>query len=211
MLSESELSGSELSRPGNGKPEAANRSLLVVGGARSGKSRLAQELAQGAAAELGGGVTFVATATAGDSDMATRIARHQADRPGHWGLVEAPIDLADAVAGTAPDETLVIDCLTLWVANLVFAEHTDAGIEGAAGTLARLVSVRRSPTIVVSNEVGMGVHPPSELGRRYQDLLGRVNQITAAAAGRTLLVVAGRALELQSPAQLVAGWLRPGS
>lgn len=180
-----------------------NRLVVLVGGARSGKSSLAQRLAEEAAARTGAAVTFVATATAGDADMAARIARHQADRPAGWGLVEAPTELAAALAGVDPAATVIVDCLTLWVANLVFADRSDAEIEAETRAVAAALARRSGLSLVVTNEVGLGVHPPTELGRRYQDLLGRVNQLAAAAAGRALLVVAGRALPLADPADLV--------
>ena len=185
-----------------------NRLVVLVGGARSGKSTLAQRLAEAEAARTGGGaVTFVATATAGDADMAARIARHQADRPAGWGLVEAPIDLAPTLAGIDPTHTVIVDCLTLWVANLVFADRSDTAVEAAARAVAAALAQRPGLSLVVTNEVGLGVHPPTELGRRYQDLLGRVNQLAVAAAGRALLVVAGRALPLADPAELLDGLL----
>ncbi len=184
-------------------PGAANRLVVLVGGARSGKSALAQRLAEEAAARTGSSVTFVATATAGDADMAARIARHQADRPAEWRVVEAPTELAPALAGIDPAGTVIVDCLTLWVANLVFADRSDAEVEGAARTVADALAQRPGLSVVVTNEVGLGVHPPTDLGRRYQDLLGRVNQWAVAAAGRALLVVAGRALALTDPTDLL--------
>lgn len=181
-----------------------NRLVVLVGGARSGKSALAQRLAEEAGARPGAApVTFVATATAGDADMAARIARHQADRPPGWGLVEAPTELASALARIDPDHTVIVDCLTLWVANLVFADRTDAEVEATARAVAATLAGRPGLSLVVTNEVGLGIHPPTELGRRYQDLLGRVNQMAVAASGRALLVVAGRALPLADPADLL--------
>jgi len=180
-----------------------NRLVVLVGGARSGKSTLAQRLAEEAAARTGAGVTFVATATPGDADMAARIARHQADRPAGWGLVEAPTDVTTALTGVDPAATVIVDCLTLWVANLVFADRSDAEIEAEARAVAADLARRPGLSLVVTNEVGLGVHPPTELGRRYQDLLGRVNQLAVAASGRALLVVAGRALPLTDPGDLV--------
>lgn len=180
-----------------------NHLVVLVGGARSGKSALAQRLAEEAAGRTGAAVTFVATATAGDADMAARIARHQADRPAGWGLVEAPTELASALGAIDPAHTVIVDCLTLWVANLVFADRTDAEVEASARAVAAALAGRPGLSLVVTNEVGLGVHPPTELGRRYQDLLGRVNQVTVAASGRALLVVAGRALPLADPADLL--------
>lgn len=204
-----------LNRPVSNGGDGANRLVVLVGGARSGKSTLAQRLAEQAAARTASAVTFVATATAGDADMAARIARHQGDRPAGWGLVEAPTELAPALAEIDPDHTVIVDCLTLWVANLVFDDRSDAEVEEAAGAVAATLARRPGLSLVVTNEVGLGVHPPTELGRRYQDLLGRVNQLAVAASGRALLVVAGRALPLADPADLLtdllAGLDRPAS
>jgi adenosyl cobinamide kinase/adenosyl cobinamide phosphate guanylyltransferase len=182
--------------------EVNERFVLLVGGARSGKSRLAQELA----GRAGRPVTFLATATAGDDDMTARIARHRAERPADWDLVEEPLAVVGAVERLAPDRTLILDCLTLWVANLIFDDRPDPAIEREAAALAASLARREGPSLVVSNEVGLGIHPPTGLGRRYQDLLGRVNQLVAARAGRTLFLAAGRAVELVPPDELLADW-----
>jgi adenosyl cobinamide kinase/adenosyl cobinamide phosphate guanylyltransferase len=166
---------------------------FLLGGARSGKSALALELAS----RSGGPVTFIATATAGDEEMAARIAAHREERPGEWVTVEEPVRLAEALA--AADGTVVVDCLTLWVANLLEAQI--AGIEEQAADAAAIAAGKR--TIAVSNEVGLGVVPATPLGRHYRDVLGRVNAAWADAAEATLLVVAGRALPLASPWELV--------
>jgi adenosyl cobinamide kinase/adenosyl cobinamide phosphate guanylyltransferase len=163
---------------------------FLVGGARSGKSSLAVELA----ARTGGPVTFIATATAGDEEMAARIAAHRAERPGEWTTVEEPLRLREALE--AAEGTVVVDCLSLWVANLLEADM-EIDAEAAA------VAASRSRTIGVSNEVGLGIVPATPLGRTYRDVLGRVNAAWAAAAQTTLLVVAGRALPLASPWELV--------
>jgi adenosyl cobinamide kinase/adenosyl cobinamide phosphate guanylyltransferase len=166
---------------------------FLLGGARSGKSSLAVELAERA----GGPVTFIATATAGDDEMAARIEAHRAERPGTWTTVEEPIRLLDALE--AAEGTVVVDCLSLWVANLLEDGATE--IEEQAVAAAAVAARRRS--IAVSNEVGLGVVPPTPLARRYRDVLGRVNAAWAEAAEVTLLVVAGRALPLSSPWELV--------
>jgi adenosyl cobinamide kinase/adenosyl cobinamide phosphate guanylyltransferase len=166
---------------------------FLLGGARSGKSSLAVELAERA----GGPVTFIATATAGDDEMAARIEAHRAERPGTWTTVEEPIRLLDALE--AAEGTVVVDCLSLWVANLLEDGATE--IEEQAVAAAAVAARRRS--IAVSNEVGLGVVPPTPLARRYRDVLGRVNAAWAEAAEVTLLVVAGRALPLSSPWDLV--------
>jgi adenosylcobinamide kinase / adenosylcobinamide-phosphate guanylyltransferase len=165
---------------------------LLLGGARSGKSALAVELAR----RSGSPVVFVATAEAGDEEMADRIARHRAERPPGWTTVEAPLQLEAALRAAPPDACVVVDCLSLWVANLI--EQADgAEIEASAAAAAAIAASRGGETIAVSNEVGLGVVPATPLGRLYRDVLGRVNATWADAADRALLVVAGRALELE--------------
>jgi adenosylcobinamide kinase / adenosylcobinamide-phosphate guanylyltransferase len=165
---------------------------FFVGGARSGKSTLAVR----AAAEWGGPVVVVATAEARDEEMAARIAQHRAERPQEWTTIEEPLDLVAALERAPADACVVLDCLTLWTANALEAGWNDEAIESAAGEVAALAGRRAAPTVVVSNEVGMGLVPDTPLGRRYRDVLGRVNAIFAGAAERACLVVAGRTLEL---------------
>jgi len=167
---------------------------LLLGGARSGKSALAVRMA----AAWEGPVCIVATATAGDDETAARIERHRRERPAEWTVFEEPLAVADALRG-AGDAFVVVECLTLWVSNLLQDGRSDAEVEDVARAAAELASSRESPTVVVSNEVGMGVVPSTDLGRMYRDLLGRVNALFAASADRTLLVVAGRAVELGPP------------
>jgi adenosyl cobinamide kinase/adenosyl cobinamide phosphate guanylyltransferase len=150
-------------------------------------------------------VTFVATATASDDDMVDRIRRHREERPAGWATVEAPLEVGAAVSSVADDATVVIDCLTLWLSNAMAAGRQEPAIVAEAAELARQLAARSGWSIVVSNEVGLGVHPPTELGRRYRDALGRVNRQVAAMAGRSLLLVAGRGLELRDPLRLVMG------
>lgn len=166
---------------------------FLLGGARSGKSGLAVRLA----AAWEGPVVVVATAEArDDSEFAARIARHRLERPGSWRTVEEPLDLIGEL-GRVPDPAFVlVDCLTLWAANAVEAGWNGEEVEQAAVDIAVLAAGRASPTVVVSNEVGMGVVPATPLGRSFRDLLGRVNTEFAARADRACLVVAGRALEL---------------
>jgi adenosyl cobinamide kinase/adenosyl cobinamide phosphate guanylyltransferase len=163
---------------------------LLLGGARAGKSALALRHARA----HGGPVVFVATAEPGDAEMAERIARHRAERDAGWATVEAPRDLAGALAGAPPEACVIVDCLTLWVANLL--DRGDDEVAGLAAAAADLAGGRAGPTIAVSNEVGMGVVPASAVGRRYRDLLGRVNAVWAARADAAALVVAGRPLWL---------------
>lgn len=165
---------------------------FLVGGSRSGKTALALRLA----AESGRSVIFVATAEAGDEEMAARIARHRGERPRAWRTVEAPLDLAGALAAAPTDACVVVDCLTLWTSNALEAGWDDETVERAAGEVASRAAGRGALTLVVSNEVGLGIVPDTPLGRRYRDVHGRVNALFAAAAERACLVVAGRTLEL---------------
>ena len=165
---------------------------LFVGGARAGKSTLAARFASA----TGLPVTFVATAEPGDEDMERRIARHRVERPEEWRTIEEPLDLERALVDAGGD-AVVIDCLTLWVTNLLMGDLSDEEIEGRAAAVAAVAAARPTPTFVVTNEVGLGVHPPTEIGRRFRDLLGRVNSIWADRAEEVLLVVAGRALRLE--------------
>ena len=162
---------------------------LVIGGVRSGKSALAVEMGR----RHDGDVVMIATAEPFDDDMRDRIARHQSDRPG-WPTVEAPLDLDAAIAGAPADALLIVDCITVWVAN----ELHHRGDVDPTGVVSALHE-RRGPSVVITNEVGLGVHPETDLGRRYRDDLGRANQLIAAVATTTLLMVAGKALRLEDP------------
>jgi adenosylcobinamide kinase / adenosylcobinamide-phosphate guanylyltransferase len=166
---------------------------LLLGGARSGKSALALRRARGRP------LVFVATAEPRDDEMAERIARHRAERGESWTTVEAPIRLSEAIVSAPGGACVVVDCLSLWVANLMERGEEDVAIEAVAAEAARLAAGRGAHTIAVSNEVGMGVVPASGMGRRYRDLLGRVNAIWADHAAEVLLVVAGRTLALEDP------------
>lgn len=166
---------------------AAPSSLLVVGGARSGKSRFAQ-----ASLPACGRVTVLATAQAGDADMAARIAHHRAGRPASWRTVEEPLQLARRLAEAVEHaDAVLVDCLTLWVTNRLLDGDTEAAILAEAEAVAALLGRRACAVTLVSNEVGEGVHPETPLGRRFRDLLGIVNQCVAAAADRVVLMVAG--------------------
>jgi adenosylcobinamide kinase / adenosylcobinamide-phosphate guanylyltransferase len=167
---------------------------FLLGGVRSGKSALAVRTAS----SWNGPVVFVATGTAGDEEMAERIRRHRAERPAVWTTVEEPVQLREALRGVPSDACLVVDCLSLWVANLLEAGWQDDAVEGEATTVALAVASREALTLVVSNEVGLGVVPETPLGRRFRDVLGRVNAIFAEAASEPLLVVAGRKIRLES-------------
>ena len=168
---------------------------LLLGGARSGKSALAQRLA----GRWGGPVTVVATGQARDAEMAERIARHRAARPAGWRTVEEPLELESALAAAAGDACVVVDCLTLWVANLLGRGLADTEVAARARAAAAAAAARPAPTVAVSNEVGSGIVPADPLSRRYRDLLGQVNAVWAAAADQALLLVAGRAVPLLDP------------
>jgi len=172
----------------------APASILILGGARSGKSRYA--LAQSQA--RGGRVGVVATAEPLDAEMAARIARHRRERPGSWLTVEEPLELVATLRRLAHSvDTVLVDCLTLWVSNHLQRGLTDESVSANAEALAKLVAERPYSLILVSNEVGQGVHPPTAEGLRFRDLLGLVNQTVAQAADRVVLMVAGLPLTLK--------------
>jgi adenosyl cobinamide kinase/adenosyl cobinamide phosphate guanylyltransferase len=181
---------------------------LITGGVRSGKSRLAVRLASEFES-----VTYVATAEAGDAEMSQRIAAHQAERPQAWQTIEEPLGLADAV-GRAADGGLIVDCLTLWTSNRLFP--SDWPDDGAGDAVAALMASRRQDVLydaaailealrarsgtalVVTNEVGSGVIPPDLRLRAWEETLGAVNSLVAAAADRLYLCVAGQAIDLKA-------------
>ena len=176
--------------------------ILITGGVRSGKSRFAEQLAR----EIGGDrVAYVATAEAGDAEMRRKIARHRADRPATWPTFESARDAAGAIDAAAqadpPPRAILLDCLTMLASNLLLAGDEATAAERVDRQVAALRDAcRRAPgaVLVVTNEVGWGVVPPSSLGRRYRDLLGHANQSLAADASRVYLVVAGLAVDFKS-------------
>lgn len=172
--------------------------ILLLGGARSGKSTTAVRLASESALP----VTFIATGEARDIEMAERIARHRSERPAGWATIEAPRELRAAVESVGADRFLVVDCLTLWVSNLLGDGRPDDQIVEEGRQVAEGLTGRRA--VVVSNEVGLGIVPTNEIARRYRDVLGAVNAAFAAAASRSLLMVAGRALEMSPVDTLLA-------
>ncbi len=190
---------------------------VFTGGARSGKSTAAVA----AAASSGREVAFIATAEPGDAEMSARIDLHRAARPDGWVTLEAPLDIARCVDGIDGNTTIVIDCLSMWVANRMLAAQggrAETDLRDPVGQTLNVASVlaaearrlgidlraRSGLSIVVTNEVGSGVVPTTPLGRAYRDVLGAVNQAITASADRACLVVAGRLLELREPAA-VAG------
>jgi adenosylcobinamide kinase/adenosylcobinamide-phosphate guanylyltransferase len=151
-------------------------------------------------------VAFLATARALDGDMAARIARHRAERPAGWTTLEEQQELVAACRRAATTHDLiVVDCATVWVANLMERGDDDAAVLAAADDLAKLQRERVVSLVIVSNEVGEGVHPATEVGRRYRDLLGFVNQRLAAAADRVTLMVAGVPLAVKDAAPSPTG------
>jgi adenosyl cobinamide kinase/adenosyl cobinamide phosphate guanylyltransferase len=171
---------------------------VLLGGAGSGKSRLAVRTAQG----WDGPVAVVVTAEARDDEMAEKIRRHRANRPKDWVVVEEPLELEAALISLPDDTHVIVDCLTLWVSNLVEKGATDHQIEEHARSAAKAAGARTAEVLVVSNEVGSGIVPSNALARRYRDVLGRVNAVWAEAAERTFLVVAGRVVPLAAPDHL---------
>jgi adenosylcobinamide kinase/adenosylcobinamide-phosphate guanylyltransferase len=161
----------------------------VLGGARSGKSRYAESLVTA----LPPPWLYVATAEAGDSEMVARVAAHQARRGPSWTTIETPRNVAETL-GTHADTPTLVDCLTLWLSNVMLADaDVDAEIEQLDGALARAAA----PIVLVANEVGFGIVPDSALGRRFRDLQGLLNQRMAARVDRVFLVVAGLPLTLK--------------
>lgn len=165
----------------------------MLGGARSGKSRHAQALAE----TMGSERTFIATAQAFDDEMCDRIARHQADRDASWSTVEAPFELVGSLRTRAAGGVLLVDCLTLWLSNLLLAGHD---LDAASDGLVEAISTGEANIVLVSNEVGFGIVPDNALARRFRDAAGRLNQRVAAACDAVDLVVAGLPLRLKGGA-----------
>jgi adenosylcobinamide kinase / adenosylcobinamide-phosphate guanylyltransferase len=165
---------------------------FVTGGARSGKSAHALRLALAAQAP----VAMIATAEALDREMRERIAAHRRERPASWRTIEEPLALADALRSLAAGEYAVIDCLSLWVSNLLEHQSGEA-VEALASEAAALAAAHDGGCVAVSSEVGMGIVPDNALARSYRDVLGRVNAIWAEAADEALLAISGRVLRLE--------------
>ncbi|MBF0455569.1 MAG: bifunctional adenosylcobinamide kinase/adenosylcobinamide-phosphate guanylyltransferase [Magnetococcales bacterium] len=167
---------------------------LILGGARSGKSRLAEEKARLSALE----VTYVATGQARDEEMAQRIALHKKNRPGHWGLVEEPLFLADALKHNQQEgRLLLVDCLTLWLSNHLLDGSGYQRWQQEKRALLDFLPHGISPTILVSNETGLGVVPMGELNRLFVDEAGWLHQDLASLSDRVTLTVAGLPLVLK--------------
>jgi adenosylcobinamide kinase / adenosylcobinamide-phosphate guanylyltransferase len=177
---------------------------LVLGGARSGKSAHAEQLAL----RSGRKVVYIATAAAGDGEMGDRIAHHRARRPAEWATVEEPLLLADAILAHARPGTLVlVDCLTLWLTNLMFSDgrtYPETGVlelpplfHAQRGALLTALRAAEGDVVLVSNEVGMGIVPMGAISRCFTDEAGRLNQAVAAACDRAVFVAAGLPLHLK--------------
>ena len=165
---------------------------LVLGGARSGKSRYAEWLIETYPPPW----VYVATAEAKDAEMAERIADHKRRRGSEWRTVEAPLALVEALTSAPAKSAVLVDCLTLWLSNLM-EEGSD--IEAETAALKAALAERAGPTVLVSNEVGMGIVPDNAMARRFRDLQGRLNQELAAQAARVVMMVAGVAVPVKSP------------
>ena len=163
---------------------------LVLGGARSGKSRCAEAIVTAAPSPW----RYIATAEARDGEMTERIAAHRARRAAGWTTVEAPRDLAEAIAATPPGEPVLVDCVTLWLSNHLIGE---SDLEAEMAALHAALHARQGPVCVVSNEVGLGIVPENALARRFRDAAGDLNQRLAAAADRVIFVAAGLELQLK--------------
>jgi adenosylcobinamide kinase/adenosylcobinamide-phosphate guanylyltransferase len=184
---------------------------LITGGARSGKSRFAERLA----ADAGGSVVYLATLEPADEEMARRVEAHRRSRPATWRTVEEPLAVVEALAGARPFDVCVLDCLTLWVSNLLLAEGNDAierEPDAVAGRIVERVSAvadwqakHDATLIVVTNEVGAGLVPEYPIGRLFRDVLGEANQVMAAAASHVYLCVAGYALNLKAGGISIGG------
>ncbi len=169
---------------------------LVLGGARSGKSTYAEKLATGT---LFGGTPkpalYIATAEAGDVEMATRILAHRARRGANWTTIETPLALDEAVlANAVAGRPILVDCLTLWLSNLM---HAERDLDEAADELVRALEGLAAPVVFVSNEVGLGIVPETSLGRAFRDAQGRLNMRMAERADRVILLTAGLPLVLK--------------
>ncbi len=163
---------------------------LVLGGARSGKSRHAESLIEALPAPW----AYIATAQAWDDEMRARIAEHRARRSADWITLDAPLDLPEAIRGLPEGRPVLVDCLTLWLTNLILAEQDTAV---AVAALIDVCAQASSPVVLVSNEVGLGIVPDNALARRFRDEAGRLHQAVAARAGRVIFMVAGLPMQVK--------------
>lgn len=163
---------------------------LVLGGARSGKSRHAEALIEARPPPW----AYIATAQAYDEEMRARIAEHQARRSGNWITADAPLALPDAIRTVTAGRPILVDCLTLWLTNLILAEQDTAA---AGADLIAACKAASGPVILVANEVGLGIVPDNALARRFRDEAGRLHQSLAAQAGRVIFMVAGLPMQVK--------------
>ena len=170
----------------------SNSATLILGGARSGKSRRAQSLAE----EAGANRIFIATAEPLDEEMRERIFRHQADRAQGWSTVEAPLALVEALSSERASnaDVCLVDCLTLWLSNML---HSAQNIEKETDRLCEVIAVPNIPLFLVSNEVGLGLVPETPIGRKFRDAQGRLNQKVAQVCNRVEFVAAGLPIRLK--------------
>lgn len=180
-----------------------NKIILVGGGARSGKSRFALSYARA----LGARRLFVATAEGRDAEMGERIARHRDERGDEFVTKEEPVHLARVLAGDHGADVILVDCLTLWLSNLLLREHTPSDVEKQMAEVLAAIEPRRQHVILVSNEVGLGIVPESALARSFRDIAGRAHQQIAAFADEVYLAIMGMVVRLV-PEPLQA--FRPG-
>jgi adenosylcobinamide kinase / adenosylcobinamide-phosphate guanylyltransferase len=180
----------------------SGRMILLLGGARAGKSAHAMRLAQDRAS--GDEVCFIATAQGLDEDMTKRIARHRAERPTNWRTIEEPCQIDEALRQASEAGIVIVDCLTLFVSNWLMRHAAEHECEQFVRRITRefleLAQTQKQTIICVSNEVGLGIVPDTRMGRVFRDLLGRVNQDFAAAAAEVYLIVAGLPLQLKPSA-----------
>jgi adenosylcobinamide kinase/adenosylcobinamide-phosphate guanylyltransferase len=167
---------------------------FITGGARSGKSRLGEELAL----KQGEPLLYVATGQPGDGEMAERIRRHQQRRGPAWQTIEEPLDLLGVLTGhDGWFKAVLVDCITLWLTNMMFTHDGNEAVLDRVRELATAVKTLKIPLILVSNEVGMGIVPDNELARRFRDLAGEANEILAAAADEVYVTFSGIPLKLK--------------
>ena len=167
--------------------------FLITGGARSGKSTLAVNIGR---SHLGK-VIFIATAPNLDDDMSERITRHQLERP-DWETIEEECEILSHLKRGKSGDLLIVDCITLWVSNLLFHGKTEKEIIEAAIEISQVARTSPCAFVMVTNEVGMGIHPETDLGREYRDLLGKVNQILVKESTKALFVISGRVMNLHN-------------
>jgi len=175
----------------HGQDQLTAETVFVLGGARSGKTAYGLSVCETLHAERGMKPVYVASAQAFDSEMTDRIERHKAERGPHWRTVEAPHALAETIrAESTPATCLLVDCLTLWLTNLMLAE-VPQDLDAAWTELVAALREAEGPVVVISNEVGLGIVPENALARRFRDEAGRLNQMVAAACDRVVFVAAG--------------------